>query len=461
MATGVTPRLWAPAAWVDGGWRDQVLIEVDDRGRIAALRLGVEAPLDAHRLPGAVLPGLVDAHSHAFQRAFAGLAQRRSAGHDDFWSWRDAMYAVAGRIDAQTLRAIATQLFVELLEGGYTQVCEFHYLHHARPESPQLEPLVLARAVAEAAVEAGIGLTLLPALYERQGFDQQGLRPEQRRFASSVDEVIAWRDAIRRWRLHEVDAGVAVHSLRAASADSIRTLAARVAGDRGPIHIHVAEQTGEVDACLAATRRRPVQWLCDEIPLDARWQLVHATHVTRDEIAAVARLGAGVVLCPSTEADLGDGLTDLDGWLDAGVPISVGSDSQASRSPMTELRWLELGQRLAHRRRNLAARPELGVDSTAALLFDRVLQGGAAAAGWDSAGLRPGARADLLVVEPEAQGIAGAPASHRLDALVFATDAPAFREVWVAGRQRVHEGRHLRRHPVARDFVEAMHALQR
>jgi len=428
------PLLWAPRAWVDGAWHEQVLLRADGRGRWAEVRPGTARPEQAQALAGPVLPGLVNAHSHAFQRAFAGLAERREGAHDDFWSWRDRMYGVALRITPQELREVATQLYRELLRGGYTHVCEFHYLHHDPAGQPYAEPAAMGRALAEAAADAGIGLTLLPALYERAGFDQPQLRADQRRFAAGVEQVCAWRDAVRAWGLPNVGAGVAVHSLRAAAPTSIARLCERLGQDPGPVHVHVAEQTGEVEACLAATGQRPIEWLAAQVRLDARWQLVHATHATSAEIEAVARTGAGVVVCPTTEANLGDGLFDLPGWLASGVALSIGSDSQVSRQAWRELQLLEYGQRLALRRRNVAADPAGGQPSTAARLFEACLRGGAAAAGLGPWGLRVGARADLLVLDPHAAGLAQAGPGHLLDALVFATDEPAVAQTWVAGR---------------------------
>jgi formimidoylglutamate deiminase len=427
--------LWAPQAWVGGGWASDVLLGIDSQGRWSAVLPGAPAPEGATLLPGPVLPGLVDAHSHAFQRAFAGLAERRTAAHDDFWSWRDRMYGVAQRITADELRVVATQLYGELLAGGYTQVCEFHYLHHAGDGSPCADPLAMSRALADAATASGIGLTLLPVLYERAGFTQPALRPDQRRFATTVDSVLALRDGIRALALPRVDAGVAIHSLRAAVPESLRTLQRRLGDDLAPIHIHVAEQTAEVDDCLAATGARPIAWLAREGLLDTRWQLVHATHTTPAEIDAVAASGAGVVLCPSTEANLGDGLPDLPRWLTGSTPLSIGSDSQVCRSAAHELRWLDYGQRLHLRQRNVAADPAHGEGATAARLFDRVLAGGAAAAGFQRWGLVAGARADLLVLDCDTPGLAGLPPSHRLDGWVFATDGPAIAQTWVAGRR--------------------------
>lgn len=451
--------LWAPRAWIGGRWVDAVLLHAGADGHWADIDLGSAPPPHAIVLPGPVLPGLVDAHSHAFQRAFAGLAERRSSEHDDFWSWRDRMYFVAARITPAQLRAVAAQLYAELLCGGYTQVCEFHYLHHDAGGVPYPDTMATSRALADAAAGAGIGLTLLPVLYERAGFAQAQLRPDQRRFATDVSGVLALRDGVRAWQRPLVDAGVAIHSLRAAAPASMRTLVKRLEGDAGPIHIHVAEQAAEVDDCLAATGARPIEWLARELPLDARWQLVHATHALPAEIDAVAASGAGVVLCPSTEANLGDGVADLPRWLAGGVPLTLGSDSNVCRCWAEELRWLDYGQRLLHRQRNVSALPALYEGATAGRLFDRALAGGAAAAGLPAWGLVRGARADLLVLDLQSPGLLGVPATHALDALVFATGAPALREVWVAGRRLVTGGAHVGQAALSRDFSAAMAEL--
>jgi formimidoylglutamate deiminase len=312
-------------------------------------------------------------------------------------------------------------------------VCEFHYLHHDTDGRPYADPLAMAGALADAAAATGIGLTLLPVVYERAGFAAEGLRPDQRRFACTATQALEMAAAVRAARRPGVTAGVALHSLRAARPASIRQVAAQ-AGDV-PVHIHVAEQTAEVDDCLQHTGRRPVQWLADEGLLDARWQLVHATHTTPTEIEAVARHGAGVVLCPGTEANLGDGLPDLPGWLAAAVPWTVGTDSHVTRTVPDELRLLEYGQRLALRRRNVAADPAGGQPATAARLFDGAARGSAAAAGLPGLGrLAVGARADLLVVNVDDPALHGIPADHTLDALVFASPTRPFGGVMAGGR---------------------------
>lgn len=432
-------RLHASLAWVDGRWQRDVLLGVDANGHWSEITVNLPAPADAEKLGGPVIPSLVNAHSHAFQRAFVGLAERREAGQDDFWSWRDRMYALALRISPQQLRAVAGQLYAEMLRGGYTQVCEFHYLHH--PADPAHggqdfdDELDMAWALASAAEEAGIGLTLLPVVYTRSGFGAAGLRPDQHRFKADADW--AWRASQRVMAagLPRVNAGVALHSLRGASAQDIARLRDLVGAANLPIHIHVAEQTAEVADCLAAMGKRPIQWLAEEGHLDPRWQLVHATHAEPAEIEAVARSGAGIVICPTTEANLGDGLADLPRWLNHGVPLTVGSDSQVSRAWVEEIRWLEYGQRLALRQRNVASDPG-SQPSSAARLFDAAVQGGARAAGFAAWGLTPGARADCLVLNREADALRGLPDEALLDAVVFGSNGSPWLSVWVAGRAR-------------------------
>ncbi|WP_138514944.1 formimidoylglutamate deiminase [Rhodoferax bucti] len=451
--------LWAPQAWINGRWEQNVCLAVDAQGHWADITPNVTTP-PAHAtvLPGPVLPGMVNAHSHAFQRAFAGLAERRESAADDFWSWRDRMYGVALRITPAQLRAVAAQLYVELLQGGYTQVCEFHYLHHQPDGQPYADEATMAWAVADAAADARLGLTVLPVLYERAGFAQPALRPDQRRFAGTPDFIARLQATVQASGRPLVNAGVALHSLRAASAESIDALLAQVGDADMPIHIHVAEQMQEVRDCLAATGQRPIAWLGQRWAMDTRWQLVHATHTEQAEIDAVARSGAGMVICPSTEGNLGDGFADLPAWLAAGVPMALGSDSHVGRQWAEELRWLEYGQRLRLQQRNVAAAPTQQ-PATAARLFDAALHAGGPAAGQALWGLTRGARADALVLDVQTPGLLGVPASHQLDALVFASQGAAFQEVWVAGRRVIHKGRHVAQDRIASAFGQVMQAL--
>jgi formimidoylglutamate deiminase len=448
--------LWTPRAWLNAGWHDNVVLRIDATGHWSDITANVpSAPPDAEVVKGPLLPSLVNAHSHAFQRAFAGLAERRESDADDFWSWRDRMYRVALRIAPDHLRAVAAHLFIELLRGGYTHVCEFHYLQHDRDGKAYADPLELSWAVADAAREAGIGLTMLPVLYERAGFKQASLRDDQRRFRTSPQSVWAARHSLATSGRALLNAGVAIHSLRAAAPESITMLRKLAEGFDGPIHIHVAEQIAEVEDCVAATGARPIEWLARARLLDQRWQLVHATHTVPREIEAVAQSGAGVVLCPSTEGNLGDGLCDLPGWLDAAVPITLGSDSHVTREWREELRWLDYGQRLARRQRNVAAAPKKGQPSTAHSLFARVLDGGAAA-GEPTWGLEKGARADALVVDMDGASLIGLPPPQLLDALVFSSPGRPWRDVLVGGRWVVQDHRHAAAEGIARRFEAAM-----
>jgi len=464
--------LWTPAAWTGSserqGWVRDVLLEIDGHGRWSRVSEGVTCDQARARgaeiVAGPLLPGVIDAHSHAFQRAFAGLAERRENEHDDFWSWRDRMYRVALSVSPDALRAIATQLYIELLRGGYTHVCEFHYLHHDVDGAHYEDPLLMAWTLADAAAAAGIGLTLLPVLYERAGFAAPTLRHDQRRFATSADWVVDAQRRLADNAGHSIgggpplNAGVAIHSLRAASAPSIARLVERA---EGPIHIHVAEQMAEVEECLQVTGLRPVQWLLQHSRLDRRWQLVHATHVTHEEIDGVAASGACAVICPSTEANLGDGLTDVAHWLDAGTPVAIGSDSHVTRDWREELRLLEYGQRLQRRARNIAASPAREQPATAERLFARVVAGSAAAAGEASWGLVAGARADALVVDAAEPALLGIPAERTLDAMVFSSPSQSFAKVMVAGRWAIAEGANAGAADaaIAQQFADAMRGL--
>lgn len=451
-------RWWAPRAWLPCGWATGVLLTADAQGHWAEVQPGVATPPPgAQPLAGPVLPGLVNAHSHAFQRTFAGLAERREHEADDFWSWRDRMYQVALRITPPQLQAIAAHLYIELLRGGYTQVCDFHYLQHDEQGQPYADDaLAMSWALADAADTAGIGLTVLPVLYERAGFTQPALRADQRRFASTADSVWQACRRIGAAGRPRVNAGVALHSLRAASPAAIHRLRTLAEGFAGPIHIHVAEQTAEVDDCLAATGQRPIEWLAAQGLLDRRWQLVHATHTVPAEIDAVARSGAAAVICPSTEANLGDGLADLPGWLASGTPIALGSDSHVTRAWREELRLLEYGQRLQRRQRNVSAAPAQGQPATAERLWQRVQAASGAAAGFTHWGLQPGARADLLVVDTRDAALRGMPPTHLLDALVFSSPGRPWRDVMVAGQWVVQAHRHAQADAAAERFEAVM-----
>ena len=453
-------RLWTPRAWLADGWHERVLLTIDADGHWADIVANVAPPADVVMLSGAVLPGLVNAHSHAFQRAFAGLAERSEHSTDNFWSWRERMYRVASRITPAQLQAVAAQLYVELLRGGYTQVCEFHYLQHDLAGAPYADPLHLSWALADAAAAAGLGITMLPVLYERAGFNHPTLSPDQRRFATTPNAVWAARETLHNSGRRLLNAGVAIHSLRAAKAESIAKLCELSNGMHdGPIHIHVSEQLQEVTECIATLGARSIEWLARQNMLDPRWQLVHATHTVPAEIDAVAKSGAGLVICPSTEANLGDGLCDWPNWLASDTPISIGSDSHITRDWREELRLLDYGQRLIKQQRNISAAPPTGWPSTGERLWLRAQSGGAAAAGFKQWGLTKGARADLLVIDHHDANLLGVTAAHLLDALVFSSPGSPWRDVLVAGNWVVRAHHHAGAAEIAEQFAVAMKAL--
>lgn len=446
--------LWTPFALLPDGWRRNVHLVVGADGRWASVAPETPTPpAGAEVVDGALMPGLVNAHSHAFQRACVGLTEPRDDEPDDFWRWRTRMYAVADRLTPDLLRAVAAQLYLELIEGGYTHVCEFHYVHRDVDGSPYADRTAMPAALIEAAEEAGVGLTLLPAVYERAGFGRPDVLPEQRRFFATPDDVWALATALEPRRSARINCGLALHSVRAVRPESFARLRRLAENFTGPIHIHVAEQTAEVEDCLRATGARPVAWLAREGRLDPRWQLVHATHTDDAERDAVARSGAGVVVCPTTEANLGDGVFDLPAWSATGVPLAVGSDSHVTRDWREELRWLAYGARLTTRRR--------GVGASATTLFAGAQAAGGEAAGEATWGLTPGARADALRLDLQQPSLVGVPPERWLDAVVFSSPGPVWTDVLVAGRWALRRGRHPRRARIHARFSGAMDELRR
>ncbi|VXB87277.1 Formimidoylglutamate deiminase [Luteimonas sp. 9C] len=395
------------------------------------------------------LPGIANLHSHAFQRAMAGLAEVQTDPADSFWTWRETMYRMAGRFDPDTLRAVATQLYVEMLEAGYTTVCEFHYVHHAPDGAPYAPASAMADALIDAARITGIRLTLLPVLYMTGGFDGRPLGERQRRFGHDVDGYLRLFADLHARRDDTLRVGCALHSLRAVPVDAMHAVLDGLPDD-ARLHIHIAEQVPEVDECLAVRGGRPVAWLLDNAPVDARWTLVHATHLDAAEVAGIARSGATVALCPTTEANLGDGLFPLREYLDAGGAWGIGSDSHISVSPVEELRWLEYGQRLVTQRRNIAV--AAATPSVGATLFAGVQASAAASTGFDAAD-------DAVVLDADAPLLAGATKDDVLDRWLFAGNRPLAREVHVAGRTVVTGGRHALHADAARGYAHAMRAV--
>ena len=400
-------------------------------------------------------------HSHAFQRAFAGLTEFRGAAHDSFWSWRTLMYRFAARLGPAQVEAIATWLYAEMLEAGYTAVCEFHYLHHERDGRPYADDAELARALLRAAQRTGIGFTLLPVLYQTSGFGGRPPGDDQRRFIRSTDSMLALLAALQpACDAQGARLGLAPHSLRAVPPEALREVLAGLDAidPTAPVHLHIAEQTAEVDACLAWSGQRPVAWLLEHAPVDARWCLVHATHMDAAELARAAASGAVAGLCPTTEANLGDGLFDFGAWRRAGGAWGIGSDSHVCVSAAEELMLLDYGQRLITRERNVGADAQHAQTATALVLA--AARGGAQAAGRPIGALASGRRADFVVLGANHLALQGLTAADMLSAHVFASHrTSAVETVVVGGRALVVNGRHLCHNEAAAAFVAARREL--
>jgi len=445
-------HLRADQLWRADGWQADATLDVAANGRLLDATSGTSEPIGRW-----VLPGMPNLHSHAFQRAMAGLAERKGRSDDSFWSWRETMYAFAAAIGPDELKAIAAQLYVEMLKAGYTQVCEFHYLHHRPDGTPYAQPEAMSLALIEAARETGIALTLLPVLYISGGFDGRALTARQRRFGHAVEGYLRLLETLRQHESDDLRVGIALHSLRAVPEAAMRDVLASDMAKTCPIHIHVAEQIGEVQDCLATRGARPVEWLFEHAAVDARWCLVHATHLTAAETLQLARSGAVAGLCPTTEANLGDGLFPLAAYQDAGGTFGIGSDSHISISPVEELRWLEYGQRLTSGHRNIAARAQ-GV-SVGETLWRAALRGGAQASGLPVGELRGGARADLIVLDETSPLLAARDARSMLDSFLFAGNTPLVRDVMCGGQWVVRDFRHHDEARIAARYRATVSAL--
>ncbi|PIL46280.1 formimidoylglutamate deiminase [Massilia eurypsychrophila] len=456
MGTPVNARLFARHALLPHGWAADVLIEWDAGGTLVAVTPGA-IPVGGIEIAQLVVPGMVNLHSHAFQRALAGLTETAGDNPDSFWTWRELMYRFARQITPEQIEAIAAQLFVECLRHGYTAVCEFHYVQRAPGGALYPRPAETAERVVAASRAAGIGLTMLPVLYSYAGFGELPLGADQQRFRTYPEQVLQMVEALEPMRGGQLEVGAAPHSLRAASITQIQQLARAMPAGR-PLHIHIAEQQGEVLQCQAATGMRPLRYLSEHVALDARWCLVHATHIDADEVERIAASGAVAGLCPTTEANLGDGLFPLAQFSAAGGRFGIGSDSHVSQSPVEELRWLEYGQRLQHQRRNVAVSP--AQRKVGEFLWQGALQGGAQASGRKVGALAAGMRADLLVLDSEHPNLAGASSDDVLGIFVFAGNDNLVRDVLAGGRWVVQAGRHADQDAIAGRYKQAIAQLR-
>lgn len=447
-------------AWLPDGWKRDVVFAIDPAGDIAEIT-AEDTVTTAVNVSGAAIPGMPNAHSHAFQRAMAGLAEHRSSGNDSFWTWREAMYDLAGRMTPELLNAIATQLYAEMLKAGYTSVCEFHYLHRTRAASESGESdatrdaMAMSQALIDAAASAGIGLTLLPTLYQTSDFGAAAPTARQRQFTLDTERYLVLVQQLRGLRHSaQLEIGIALHSLRAVPPDAMRNVLEGLAAGGGVVHIHIAEQQREVEACIERLGGRPIEWLVDHAPVDERWCLVHATHATEEELAAIAARRAVVALCPTTEANLGDGFFPLPRYLAAGGGFAIGSDSQISLSPGEELRWLEYQARLQQQERNICA--DRDTASVGANLWRGACVAGARASGRRIGALEVGKRADIVVIDTDTPLFGHRSDDAIIDTFVFSGSAGFISDVMVGGRWLVKEGRHFAETAIAAGYKRAM-----
>jgi formimidoylglutamate deiminase len=447
--------LWFGSALLETGWTDNVRLAIE-AGRIVRIDVGVAAtPQDEQY--AVALPGVANVHSHAFQRAMAGLTENAGPGADSFWTWRNLMYRFVERLDPEDVEAISAFAFVEMLEAGFTRVGEFHYLHHDRDGTPYADSGEVAARIAAAAQDTDIGLTLLPVFYAHSNFGGVPAGAGQRRFINNLEGFAHLLEASRR-AVQALDAarvGVAPHSLRAVTAQELSALV--LLAPNAPLHLHIAEQMKEVNDCIAWCARRPVEWLLDHHPVDERWCLVHATHINAEEAHRLAASAAVAGLCPITEANLGDGIFPAPEYLEAGGACAIGTDSNVLVSAAEELRMLEYAHRLSHRRRNVLAG---GVEhSTGRRLFDAAVAGGAQALGCDRRGLVPGADADIVSLDTTHDSMISRRGDALLDSWIFAARAPVVDCVWRYGRKVVSGGRHIRRDPIAARYQRVLAGL--
>ncbi|PBB67951.1 formimidoylglutamate deiminase [Mesorhizobium sp. WSM4312] len=442
--------IFAEQALLPKGWQGNVRITLDG-GRIASVE-ATAIPQAGDERCAILVPGMPNLHSHAFQRGMAGLAELRGPSADSFWSWREVMYRFALSMTPDQVEAVAAQLYVEMLEAGFSRVGEFHYLHHDRDGNPYANLAEMAERIAAAAGETGIGLTLLPVFYAHSSFGGAAPNEGQRRFINDVNRfsrlVEKSSESVRA--LNQAVVGVAPHSLRAATPEELIQVAALA--PNGPIHIHVAEQMKEVEDCLAWSGARPVEFLLAKAEVDQRWCLIHATHMTDAETIALAKSGAIAGLCPITEANLGDGTFAAPLFREHGGRFGIGSDSNVLIGLPDELRQLEYSQRLAHRARNVLA---VAGGSTGRALFDAALDGGSVALGAGASQIAIGGPADFVSLDAGHPSLAGKTGDAILDAWIFANGS-TIDCVWVHGKKQVSGGRHAKRSAIAERFRKVM-----
>lgn len=451
------PAFFAPVVMLPQGWGHNVRITVNEQGNITHVDAGASGE-GATLLPGIVIPSVSNLHSHAFQRVMAGLTEVAGDPQDSFWTWRDVMYRMVQKLSPEQVGAIATHLYIDMLKGGYTQVAEFHYLHHDVNGKPYASGDLMLQQLLIAADNCGIGQTLLPVLYSHSGFGAQPPQPGQKRFIQDVDRYLrqqqALSNALRRYP--RINHGLCFHSLRAVTQEQMEDVL-EASDYRLPVHIHIAEQEKEVNDCVAWSGERPVEWLYNRFAVDERWCLVHATHLSAEELTQIVESRAVAGLCPTTEANLGDGIFPATNFIAQGGHWGIGSDSHVSVSALEELRWLEYAQRLRDKRRNRIVLPEL--PQVGEVLWRQAAVGGAQACGVTMGMIAPGQRADWLVLERDSW-LAHIEDYALLNRWLFGGRSGQIRDVWVAGKQVISDGQHPLDEHSNTQFAQVMRTLQ-
>ncbi len=453
-------KLHFDRALLAGGWADAVIIEIDQRGMISSIASGASADA-THHFDGVAIPGMANLHSHAFQRAMAGLAETGSASENSFWTWRELMYRFLERMSPDDVEAIAAQLYVEMLRAGYTAVGEFHYLHHSPDGTPYANAAEMSERILAAARQTGIAITHLPVLYAHSNFGGVPPNPAHRRFVNNEESLVKLVTSLRARYSNEplMRIGVAPHSLRAVTPELLASVVEQIrdVDASAPIHIHVAEQPKEVEDCIAWCGMRPVEWLLRRHQVDERWCLVHATHMTPSEIQALAASAATAGLCPTTEANLGDGLFPAKAYFDIGGMFGIGSDSHIGVSVAEELRWLEYGQRIDRGQRNvLSGGAGCG---TGKWLYCQAAVGGARALAQPMGQIATGLRADIVVLDSDNPSLYARIGDSLLDSFVFAGHSSPIREVLVGGRRVIADGHHSNEENIERNYRAALARL--
>ncbi|PCI49586.1 MAG: formimidoylglutamate deiminase [Alphaproteobacteria bacterium] len=447
-------------AYLTSRWSQDVLIGVDDSGFISSIETDV-SDHGREKTRGFALSAIPNTHSHAFQKILAGRTEYRNSTQnntrDNFWTWRDLMYQFANAVTPEDVKNIAAFLYLEMLKAGYGSVAEFHYLHHQPGGRPYDDPAEMSYAIAAAAQDVGIGLTHLPVLYMQGGFGNVPLVERQYRFKQDVEGYLKLLDQLRRTMPAHQNLGVAFHSLRAVPQGSMAEVLAGI--DRKmPVHIHIAEQVKEVEACLEYTGQRPVEWLLSHHNVDKNWCLVHATHMMDGEISALAKSGATASICTTTEANLGDGFFPLKKYLDKGGKISIGSDGNSMINPLEEIRWLEYGARLCEQKRNIAA--SQNNPHTGSALYDAIQKGGAQALGQKTGTIEVGRRADIMVLDGADILLNQVPEKNILDAAIFSCQHNIVKHVMVAGNWCIQDRQHHAQEEITAGYMKTVTRLR-